>query len=156
MNRLIRTFALAFAVAMPLAASADTDPFAGVTIEALGSSETTLPDGRVLVFLRITMDPGASIPAHSHPGDVVVVVDGGAFTTEFTQGRGTLARYGQDAQAIVPGTAHVLTPGDSLAYGGASAHTMVNAGDEPVVLLVAALLDPSQDGFLFHDHHASH
>ena len=44
---------------------------------------------------------------------------------------------------------NILNAGDSLAYSEEAAHTMANPGDEPLVLLVSAILDPDQDGFMF-------
>lgn len=152
---------LLFACAAVLAlgfAFAQDDPFAGTTTEILGSIAPTTAEGQALVFLRITMEPGASIAAHNHPGSVILVVDAGTFGTEFTQGEGQITRSGEEnAQTVRPGTEHVMEVGDSLAYDGSAAHTMVNAGDEPLVLLVSALLDSDQPGFLFHDEeHGEH
>lgn len=144
------------AALLPGALALAQDPLAGVTVESLGAASPAAADGQALVFLRITMEPGAQIAAHSHPGSVIVVVDAGEFTTAFTEGEGTLTRYGAQAQPLAPGAEQVLGPGDSLAYDGTAAHTMVNAGSEPLVLLVSALLDPNREGFLFHTTHAGH
>lgn len=125
------------------------DPMAGTTVEALGSFAPSTAEGQALVFLRITMEPGASIPFHHHPGAVVVVVESGIFGTEFKEGEATIVRAGQEeTETITAGGQTELNPNDSLAYEGA-VHTMVNAGDEPLVLLVSALLDPEQPGFIF-------
>ena len=135
---------------------AQSDPMAGVTTEALGSLPSAGAPGYTLVFLRITMQPGANIPAHSHPGDVVVVVQSGKFGTSFVRGQGTVTRAaagGADpvTETLKAGDSAVLLPGDSLAYGGSAGHTMSNAGDTPLVLLVSALLADGQPGFMF-DH----
>ena len=147
----VRTLALLclLTLALPNALAQD-DPFAGVTIESLGAASPAVAPGHALVFLRLTLQPGAHIASHSHPGDVILVVERGAFTTAFTQGEGTLTRVGAEPAAIVTGSVETLHPGDSLAYDGSAGHTMVNEGDEPLVLLVSALLDGEQDGFLFH------
>ena len=71
----------------------DQDPLAGTTIEALGSLAPSAAPGRALVFLRITMEPGTEIPAHHHPGAVVVVVESGVFGTRLIEGSGTVMRY---------------------------------------------------------------
>jgi quercetin dioxygenase-like cupin family protein len=136
---------------------AQDDPFAGTTTETLGSTIPDTAEGQALVFLRITMEPGARIDAHNHPGSVILVVDSGTFGTEFTQGEGQITRSGEEnAQTVRSGTEQILEAGDSIAYGGNAAHTMVNAGDEPLVLLVSALLDPDQPGFLFNDEEQGH
>ena len=140
--------------AQPLLADA-ADPMAGVATEMLGSLPSAGAPGYTLVFLRITMQPGAHIPAHSHPGDVVVVVQSGKFGTAFVRGQGTVTRAAAGAtpatETLKAGDAAVLLPGDSLAYGGSAGHTMSNAGDTPLVLLVSALLADGQPGFAF-DH----
>ena len=142
------------ATTSPLRADAPADPMAGVTTEALGSLPSAGAPGYTLVFLRITMQPGASIPAHSHPGDVVVVVQSGKFGTSFVRGQGTVTRAANAGATPVTdtlkaGDSAVLLPGDSLAYGGSAGHTMSNAGDTPLVLLVSALLANGQPGFMF-------
>lgn len=131
----------------------DQDPLAGTTIEALGSLAPSAAPGRALVFLRITMEPGTEIPAHHHPGAVVVVVESGVFGTRLIEGSGTVMRYaGIGGEALteeaVAGSETTLEAGDSFAYEGA-VHTMANAGGRPLVLLVSALLDPEQPGFIF-------
>ncbi|HEX7002749.1 MAG TPA: cupin domain-containing protein [Trueperaceae bacterium] len=125
------------------------DPLAGSTPEVLGSMTPGQGNGNALVFMRLTMEPGASIPAHHHPGAVVVVVQSGIFGTEFIEGEGTVARYGeQGTELLTAGHEITMGPGDSLSYEGA-VHTMRNDGPGELVLLVSALLDPEQPGFIF-------
>lgn len=129
------------------------DPFAGVTIEALGSAVPSAAPDDALVLLRLTMEPGANIPAHSHPGPVVLYVDSGTFGTTWVEGEGQLTRAAMAgtpaaAEPVTAGAELILESGDTLAYEGA-VHTMANAGDEPLVLLVSALLVADQPGFLF-------
>jgi len=154
--RVVGAVLLVLAAAGAPAAFAKSDPMAGVTTEALGSLPSAGAPGYTLVFLRITIQPGANIPAHSHPGDVVVVVQSGKFGTSFVRGQGTVTREasgGADPVAVTlkAGDSAVLLPGDSLAYSGSAGHTMSNAGLAPLVLLVSALLADGQPGFMF-DH----
>ena len=134
------------------------DPFAGVTIETLGSIAPDDMPGQALVLLRLTLEPGASIAAHGHPGVVVLFVESGTFGTEFTRGEGTITRAAQAGEPTTEqagmGAEQLLEPGDSVAYGETAAHTMRNAGDEPLVLLVSALLSTDDPGFLFEGEHA--
>ncbi len=132
------------------ASAQDADPMAGTTVEALGSFMPSAASDKALVLIRITMEPGAAIPFHHHPGAVVVTVESGTFGTEFDQGEGTLTRADGTAESIAAGQSATMTAGDTLAYEGA-VHTMVNEGDDAVVLLVSALLDPNQPGFIFMD-----
>lgn len=123
---------------------------AGTTVEALGSFAPSAASDKALVLLRITMEPGASIPFHQHPGAVVVTVASGTFGTEFQEGEGTLTRADGTSETVSAGASATMQAGDSLAYEGA-VHTMVNEGSDQVVLLVSALLDPNQPGFMFMD-----
>ena len=129
------------------------DPFAGVTIEALGGGEPGDTPGQTLALLRITMEPGASIDAHGHPGAVTLHVESGVFSTEFVEGSGVITRAA-DAGTPAPteeaatGQGLTLDSGDSLFYQDAR-HTMANTGEEPLVLLVSALLDSEEPGFVF-------
>ena len=100
------------------------------------------------------MEPGASIPAQSHPGDMVLYVESGTFGTAFTSSAGEITRAPTGGTPAPPeqaaaGSEAILNPGDSVAYGADAAHTMRNAGDKPLVLLVSALLAADQPGFLF-------
>lgn len=140
------------AIAVPVMAQED-EPLAGTTVETLGAIEPAIIEGWNLVALRITMEPGAEISGHSHPGPVVLVVESGVFLTEFIHGSGTITRAADGGtpttETAEPGTEVTLNPGDSLAYDQTAGHTMVNGGDEPLVLLVSALLAIDQPGFMF-------
>ena len=78
------------------------------------------------------------------------MVESGIFVTEFIHGTGTVTRAAVDGTPAATETAETgvevtLNPGDSVAYDQTAGHTMVNGGDEPLVLLVSALLasDPA-------------
>ncbi len=133
---------------------AQDDPLAGTTVEVLGAIEPAILPGWNLVSLRITMQPGAVIAGHSHPGPVVLVVESGVFVTEFIHGSGTILRAASSGTPVVTETAETgvevtLNPGDSLSYDQTAGHTMINGGDEPLVLLVSAVLAIDQPGFQF-------
>lgn len=134
----------------------EADPMAGTTVEALGGGPSGLAADHALVLLRITMEPGANIPPHSHPGEVVLYVESGTFGTTFVDGSGVITRAttpGTPAatEQVTTGSENILKAGDSLAYSEEAAHTMVNAGEDTLVLLVSAILDPTQPGFMFMD-----
>ncbi|MGH2562651.1 MAG: cupin domain-containing protein [Thermomicrobiales bacterium] len=131
------------------------DPLAGVTIETLSSGAVAEPADHTLLLMRMTLAPGAAIPPHRHPGPVAVTIDSGTFGTRFVEGEGQLTRAAVEGtpaatEAMTAGNEYVLNPGDSFFYQGA-AHTMENAGDEPVVLLISALFADGQPGFMFMD-----
>ena len=131
----------------------DADPLAGTVVTALSGGAPSLVPDRMLLLLRVTMEPGVVIPAHAHPGPVALYVDSGRFGTEFFEGEGTVTRAATDATpeaviAMAPGDNLTMEPGDHLFYDGA-VHTMRNDGDDELVLLVSALLDPNEPGFQF-------
>jgi quercetin dioxygenase-like cupin family protein len=129
----------------------DADPLAGATIEQLSAGMPALVPGHALVLLRVTMEPGTILAAHSHPGPVALHVEQGLFGTEFVEGAGTVQPAPQGgtptpAIEVAAGDDIQMPAGDALFYDGA-VHTMRNDGDEPVVLLIAALFDASAPGF---------
>lgn len=147
--------ALSLVLVQPAIAQ-DDDPLAGTTVEALGGIEPAIIEGWNLVSLRITMEPDTEIAGHSHPGPVVLVVESGVFVTEFIHGSGTVTRAAVDGtpaatEMAETGVEITLNPGDSVAYDQTAGHTMANGGDEPLVLLVSALLAVDQQGFLFEE-----
>ena len=88
-------------------------------MEALGAIEPAIVPGWSLVSLRITMEPGAEIAGHSHPGPVVLVVDSGIFVTQFIHGTGTITRASVDGapaatEVAETGVEVTLNPGDAL------------------------------------------
>lgn len=149
--RIATLSALTLLLTPAMLAMAQDDPLEGVHVELLGRIPAQAASGQELQFIRITMQPGTTIDSHSHPGTVIVMVENGLFRTQFSAGEGTIARVGEDVFNFGPGQAHGLRPGDTVAYGGGATHTMRNEGEGPLVLLVAALLDPDEEGFLFHD-----
>ena len=135
----------------------DPDPFAGSAIQSLGSVSPSIMADHTLNLVQLTMQPGASIAMHHHPGPVVISVQSGEFTTSFQVGSVVLTRAANDAtpaasEKIVAGTKYVLKPGDSIAYDAdAMGHYMANEGSEPLVLLAAVFWTTDADGFMFED-----
>ena len=135
----------------------DKDPFAGTIIESLGSiSPSILPD-HTMNLVKLTMEPGASIAFHHHPGPVVISVQSGEFTTSFETATGVLNHPStKDAKAttepLKSGVTYVLKPGDSIAYDAdAMGHYMANEGSEPLVIVATVLWTTDEDGFIFED-----
>jgi quercetin dioxygenase-like cupin family protein len=150
---LAAVFVLAPLAARAQEASPTPDPFAGVTIEQLGSGMPANAPGYSLVLLRIMMAPGALIPRHVHPGQVILYVESGTFGTTFGEGDAVITRAATEgtpvAETPTPNVEVMMNPGDSVSYSKVTTHIMHNPGDEPLVLLVSALLSSDQPGFLF-------
>ena len=133
------------------------DPLAGVTIEALGGGMPAAAPGHALSLLRVTFAPGASIPPHTQPGALVVAVEAGTFGFTVTQGQAQVTRAAAPggtpvaAEQLAPGTEVLLGPGDAVYHDADTGHTGRNAGDGPLVLVIATLFDPNQPAFIFTD-----
>jgi hypothetical protein len=151
-------FGIMFSVLSPLAraqeATPPADPMAGVTVETLGSGLPAPSPGYTLVLLRITMAPGALIPRHVHPGQVILYVESSTFGATFGEGDAMITRAATQgtpvaAAPVTPNVEITMLPGDSVSYSKVATHIMHNLGDKPLVLLVSALLSSDQPGFIF-------
>lgn len=141
------------ALAMAAGSTPTPDPFAGVAIETLGSGLPTAAKGNTLVLLRITMQPGALIPVHHHPGQVILFVQSGTFGTTFGDGDAVITRAATQGTPVAgpakSGVEEIMNEDDSVSYSAVTTHIMHNPGDKPLVLLVSALLTAGQPGFIF-------
>lgn len=130
----------------PHAMAQDTTPAAGpvgVTSTLLGSGQASLMPGQELSLRRVTIEPGGGIPAHTHPGALVIYLESGTWGYIPLAGVTRLTRAAVDGtpsptEDMVVGAEIVLSPGDWL-YVEDPVDDMRNAGDEPVVLWIAAL-----------------
>jgi hypothetical protein len=143
----------AAALAMALAArghatAQDATPaVAEITVEALGAGLPAGTPGRQLILARMTFPPGSSLQPHTHPGPVVAFVESGTFG--FTP---VVGEASQIMRADAPGTPEVptvgsevvLAAGDSLFHDEDVVGIDRAVGDEPAILLLAVLFDPTQ------------
>ena len=127
---------------METSPSADHTP---IFLEVLGSALTTEVPNKRLTLDRLTLAPGASMFAHTHPGQLVVadrVRDAGLHRPEWRRGVGACREPGPRSprRSIPPGTEVFFGPGEFLVEPPGVAHTYRNPGDEPVVLLMSGLV----------------
>ena len=104
------------------AAAQDATPAAptgavGITIQLLGAGRPASAPGLELTLRRTMLAPGGRLPAHSHPGALVIFVEAGAFGYTALGGTIQLTRAAVDgtptpAEAMPIGTEVVLNPGD--------------------------------------------
>jgi quercetin dioxygenase-like cupin family protein len=136
-----------------LNASAQDDPFAGVTVVGLGAVEPAVAPGQTLELVQLTFEPGASLAMHHHPGPVIISVVSGEFTTSFAQSTATITRAGAtEPEVVESGEDYVLTAGDTVAYDAdTTGHVMMNNGSEPLVLMASVLFETGQPGFIFEE-----
>jgi len=115
----------------------------GVTIQLLGGGQPTSAPGLELTLRRTTIAPGGRLPAHSHPGAHVIVVEAGTWGYTPLGGTAQLTRAGATGtptpgETLPFGTEVMLTAGDWL-FVEEPQDDIRNAGEDDVVLLVAAL-----------------
>lgn len=115
----------------------------GVTSMLLGSGQPGLVPGHELSLRRVTIAPGGGIPAHTHPGALVIYLESGTWGYIPLDGVARLTRAAVDGtpsptEDMVVGTETMLQPGDWI-YVEDPADDIRNAGDDDVVLWIAGL-----------------
>ena len=87
---------------------------------------------------------------HTHPGAALVYVESGSMAMTPLQGEPALTRAGAtEAQALALDTEVLLNPGDAVFFAGEHGDVNCNAGDSPLVFLVAALYDADEPPITF-------
>ncbi len=132
----------AHAAAQDSTPSTPTAPV-GVSMQPMGAGQLASAPGLELTLRRTTLAPGGRLPAHSHPGALVIFVEAGAFGYTALGGTVHLARAAvvgtpAPAEAMPMGTEVILNPGDWL-FVEDPQDDIRNAGPDDVVLLVAGL-----------------
>jgi hypothetical protein len=108
-----------------------------VTVEKLGQAMPPDQSGLALVLLRVTIAPGGSIEAHTHPGTVVAVIQSGVFEyTMLHDSDQAVTRAASDgtpaaSEPVTHGEAVTLNPGDGFSESTGMVHSASNPGDEP-------------------------
>ena len=144
-----RRAALLLAAGARAAAAQDASPppaptgAVGVSMQAMGAGQPASAPGLELTLRRITIAPGGGIPAHSHPGALVIVVEAGTWGYTALGGTAQLTRAAAGgtpapAEEMPVGTEVILSRGDWL-FVEDPQDDIRNAGDDDVVLLVAGL-----------------
>ncbi len=90
-------------------------------------------------LVRITVQPGASVPTHSHPGPEFALLESGTLAVS---GAGELAvvRAKGGAERAAADTSLVLSVGDRIAFPAGVAFTFANPGNDPASLLTLIVL----------------
>ena len=126
------------------------DSIPGVLIETLGRSAIREEGGDELVLLRITIEPGASLPASDESSAAVVVLEEGrvGVTLEPATGRASLTLAGGNGSLpLSPGAETILAPGDAVSAGEAARLALHNAGDGEAMLLYTAVAGSGESLF---------
>jgi len=131
-----------------LTAAQDASPEAAeLVVEALGAGMPAGTPGRQLILARATFPTGFTLPAHTHPGPVVAFVESGTYGFTPVTGEAsyvTRAAAPGTPEAPALGTEVLLSAGDALFHDEEVVGIDRAVGDEPMVLLLAVLFDPTQ------------
>jgi quercetin dioxygenase-like cupin family protein len=110
--------------ASPQSAGAQATTMPAFTSRPILTSPVSGDDSKQLVLMAVSIQPGASVPVHTHPGDCIgSVIDG---TVE-------LFVHGKESRR--------LAPGDSYANLRGTIHWFRNVGDQPAKLLNTLVVD---------------
>ena len=132
---------------------ADATPGAvGITGVPLGAIDPMAAPGYRLQVVELTWESGAYATRHSHPTALITCVEEGALGFVLQHGAATLTRGGTadapgEPELLAINTEVILEPRDCVAFDEFASHmehTGWNAGDGPLILWEARLLDPEQ------------
>lgn len=119
-----------------------------ILAETLASAPVPDRPGQALLQLRVTLAPGAVVPPHIHPGDLVFSVESGTLGYTVLAGSVPVSWAGAGtpiaSEALDPGTEVILQSGDWLSEPSGTLHITRNPGDMPTVLLISALVAADQ------------
>jgi quercetin dioxygenase-like cupin family protein len=140
----------------PLAGAAAVTPIdvaPGVTAEVFAAAPSARAEGQTVYLARFTLQPGAEVFPHTHPGTEVLGVDSGTLgwtlvkgTAHVVRGAGVGATEVEDVTK--PGTEVMLNPGDAIYYEDDVVHTARGASDKPTVVLGTLVLSSGQPLFM--------
>lgn len=137
-----------------VAAQEGTPAAEELTVEALGAGLPAGTPGRQLILARAAFPAGFTLHAHSHPGPVVVFVESGTYGyTPLSEGARSVTRASAPESPETPdlGAEVLLEAGDALFHDEPVIGIDRAVGDEPAVLLLAVLFDPTQPLYHFAD-----
>jgi quercetin dioxygenase-like cupin family protein len=142
---LVVPLGLLAAPSVPAAQEATPAGAAGtITAETLGSVPSLDTPGMTLLLLRVTLGPGAVVPPHVHPGQLVVVVESGTVAYTLLGEEAAVLRAGPGTptavEAVEPQTEVLFGPGEWWIEVPDLTHTARNPGDAPAVVLVSGLV----------------
>ena len=114
------------------------DSIPGVAVETLGRSPVGEEGSDELVLLRVTIEPGASLPASDEPRAAVVFLEAGrvGVVLEPATGPANLTRAGGNGSVpLTAGAETIIAPGDAVSAGAGARLALHNAGDGEATLL---------------------
>ena len=114
-----------------------------VSSQILGTGPALTASDHTRYLYQVTVEPGAHISLHVHPGTQVASIAAGELTYPVLHGEAQVTRASRDGtpgpvERATSGQEVVLRPGDWLAEQAGTIHQARNAGNEPVVILISS------------------
>lgn len=110
-----------------------------IASEVLGHATPVAVEDPELSLGRVTIMPGAVIPAHHHPGTQIGVVVQGTLTYTVFTSDVELHRADGRSESIRAGETVLVHVGDALVESPSAVHQGRNEGDLPVVIYLSTL-----------------
>jgi quercetin dioxygenase-like cupin family protein len=100
--------------------------------------------GKTLGLSRVTVEPGASLPLHRHPGTQTAYIARGALTYTVVTGRVVVRRGNPETGAsvlrsVTSGETAVIRAGSWIVERPGTTHRAANRGDRRIVIWLATL-----------------
>jgi quercetin dioxygenase-like cupin family protein len=115
-------------------------PAPQVVREVLGEAEPDSAPGESFELSRYIIPAGAVLPAHTHPGVQMAIVESGTLTYHVVEnGSITVTRADGTEEVIGPGETATMEVGDAWVEPEGMVHYAENLTGEPVILLSASL-----------------
>lgn len=116
----------------------------GVTREVFGTTKPASAPGQELTLSQVTIEPGAGLGPHTHPGTQMARISGGTLTYAVYHGEVTVTRKGGQVETHGADDTVALNAGDSLLEPKGMVHSAKNDGSELVVILLTSLFEAGE------------
>jgi quercetin dioxygenase-like cupin family protein len=123
---------------------------AAVVRDVIAAGEPATAPGQSLDLVRFTIQPHTKLPVHTHPGmQTAWLVSGELIYTVVSDGEVEITRAATGGtpaatETLTPGNSTTFHPGDAWVEPAGMVHFAENAGDDPVIIIVASLLASDQ------------
>lgn len=138
--------AAGFGAGIATTATAGEDDTPAVTVSRQALAEVAAPKGapkRTLGLSRVVVMPGAELAPHHHAGDQIAYITQGVLKYTVITGKATAMKGPGDVGEVVkklgPGDSIKLRPGMWLIEEENEVHKARNAGEIPIVIMIATL-----------------
>lgn len=116
-------------------------PTAAVVREVLSETAPATAPDEVFQLVRYTIPPDLTLAAHTHPGIQMNLIEAGTLTYYVVaEGEILVTRADGTEETFGPGESTTFAVDDAFIEPAGIVHYGANLGDEPVVIVTAALL----------------